>query len=97
MCSGISEYEGVVISDDMQMRAISAQYGLEEAIKMAINAGVDILLFANNVPDYDLVTAEQIHAIIKKFVKNGDISEEQIAKSYKRIMILKAEMGLSKH
>lgn len=93
---GFLEYEGVVISDDMQMRAISAQYGLEEAIKMAINAGVDILLFANNVPDYDLVTAEQIHAIIKKFVKNGDISEEQIAKSYKRIMILKEEMGLSK-
>lgn len=93
---GFLGYEGVVISDDMQMKAISAQYGLEEAIRMAITAGVDVLLFANNVPDYDLVTANQIHGIIKKFVKNGDISEERITESYKRIINLKQELGLIK-
>ena len=93
---GFMGYEGVVVSDDMQMKAISAQYPLEESIKMAILAGVDILLFANNVPDYELVTAQQIHSIIKKLIENGDISRERIAESYKRIISLKKEMGLLK-
>jgi len=87
-------YDGVVISDDMQMKAISAQYGLKEAIRMAINADVDILLFANNVPDYELIKPEEIHTIIRDFVKKGDISVARISKSYQRIMKLKEEMGL---
>lgn len=91
---GFLKYNGVVVSDDMQMRAISKEYGLEEAIKKCILAGVDILLFANNVPEYDLVTAHQIHGIIKKFVQNEDISEERIKKSYERIIDFKIEMGL---
>lgn len=41
-------YGGPVISDDMQMKAISANYGFEDAIRKAIAAGVDILVFANN-------------------------------------------------
>lgn len=93
---GFMGYDGVVVSDDMQMKAISAQYPLDESIKMAILAGVDILLFANNVPDYELVTAEQIHQIIKKLIENGDISRERIAQSYNRIISLKKDMGLLK-
>ena len=45
-------YSGVVMSDDMQMRAISQYYGFDSAIEAAINAGVDILAFANNL-DFD--------------------------------------------
>jgi beta-N-acetylhexosaminidase len=41
-------YGGPVISDDMQMKAISANYGFEDAIRKAMAAGVDILVFANN-------------------------------------------------
>jgi beta-N-acetylhexosaminidase len=92
---GFLGYDGVVVSDDMQMRAITSTYGLTESIRLAIIAGVDILLFANNVPDYELVTADQIHEIIINLVKNGDISEERIAQSYSRIINLKAQMGLS--
>ncbi|WP_421874575.1 glycoside hydrolase family 3 protein [Marinoscillum sp.] len=91
---GFMGYEGVVVSDDMQMKAISAQYGLEEGIKMAVLAGVDVLLFANNVPDYELVTAQQIHAIVKNLVKNGDISRDRIEQSYRRIITLKKDLGL---
>lgn len=87
-------YEGVVVSDDMQMQAISAEYGLEEAIKRSILAGVDILLFANNVPDHGLVTAHQIHKIIRNLVENGDISKLRIKQSYDRIIDLKTSIGL---
>jgi beta-N-acetylhexosaminidase len=38
-------FNGVVFSDDMQMNAISKNFGLEESIKLAINAGVDIMCF----------------------------------------------------
>lgn len=86
-------YEGVVVSDDMQMQAISAEYGLEEALKKSVLAGVDILLFANNVPNSELVTADQIHGIIKKFVENGDISEDRIRESFNRIKQLKSSLG----
>jgi beta-N-acetylhexosaminidase len=41
-------YNGTVISDDMQMKAISANYDLEDAVSKAAAAGVDILVFANN-------------------------------------------------
>lgn len=87
-------YQGVVVSDDMQMKAISSEYGVPEAIKMAINAGVDILLFANNVPDYELITAGDIHRIIKGYIQKGELSEMQIRASYGRIMALKKEIGL---
>lgn len=91
---GFLGYDGVVVTDDMQMKAISAEYGLEEAIKMSIQAGVDILLFANNVPDYDMVTADQLHSIIKKFVESGEISPERIRQSYDRIQALKSSIDI---
>lgn len=88
------QFKGVIISDDMQMGAITNEYGLREAIKMSILAGVDILMFANNVSDDNRVTATTIHAIIKDLVFEGIVSRERIASSYKRIMALKCQSGL---
>lgn len=85
-------YDGVVISDDMQMKAISAEYGLEEAVKKCVQAGVDILLFANNVPNHELVTAEEIHQIIKTLVENGEVDRDRINESYQRIIKLKTTL-----
>ena len=85
------KFKGVVFSDDMQMYAISKNYGLEKSIKMAINAGVDVLVFGNNVNASDRITASEIHAIIKKLVANGEIDEQRIDESYNRITSLKME------
>ena len=82
-------YQGVVISDDMQMGAIKKEYGTKEAIKMAINAGIDLIMFANNVQDYEIITAQEIHHIIKTLVKEEHIKRERIEESYKRILKLK--------
>ena len=94
MLRGLLKYDGVIISDDMQMGAINNEYGLKESIRMSIDAGVDILMFANNVKDYNMVTATQVHDIIRELIKEGSISEIQISKSYNRIMQLKEETGL---
>jgi beta-N-acetylhexosaminidase len=53
-------YEGVVISDDLQMGAIADYYGLESAIEKAIEAGVDILLIANNASHYEIDTTWKV-------------------------------------
>jgi beta-N-acetylhexosaminidase len=86
-------YDGVIFSDDMQMHAITKHYGLDEAIRMAINAGVDILTFSNNISGSQERTVDKVHEIIKKFVLNGAISKERIDQSYKRIMNLKRQLN----
>jgi len=64
-------YQGVVFSDDMQMHAIAKQYGLEESIKLAIHAGVDIMCFSNNIQGTEERTVDKVHQIVKQFVTKG--------------------------
>lgn len=82
-------YNGVIITDDMQMGAIAKYYGFKESIKKAILAGVDILMFSNNIAGAKQYSARNIHATIKKMVLSGAISEKRINESYARIMIMK--------
>ncbi|HMN32013.1 MAG TPA: beta-N-acetylhexosaminidase [Chitinophagaceae bacterium] len=85
-------FNGVVFSDDMQMHAISSHYGFEQSIKLAIQAGVDILIFSNNIENATQYTPENIHQTIKKLVLKGDISKSQIDESYQRIQTLKRQL-----
>ena len=82
-------YDGVVFSDDMQMHAITKYYGLEKAIKLSINAGIDVIMFSNNIQGSENRTVDTVHDLIKKMVKSGEISEERINESYQRIVKLK--------
>lgn len=81
-------FEGVVFSDDMQMDAIREEYGLETAIQQAINAGVDILIFGNNLA-YDPDIAEKAVDIIQKLLREGKIKKETVEQSLARIEKLK--------
>jgi beta-N-acetylhexosaminidase len=85
-------YQGVVISDDMQMKAITDIYGFETAISHAINAGVDILLFGNNVSDDPDIVARVV-GVMQTLVQNGTISEARIDESYNRIQAFKARLA----
>lgn len=85
-------YNGVVFSDDMQMHAISKHYGFEEGIKMAIEAGVDMLMFANMVEKEERRTPSEVHSIIMNLVRSGEISSERIKESYDRVMTLKQKI-----
>ena len=89
-------FNGVVFSDDMQMHAITKHFQLEEAILLAINGGVDILTFSNNIQGSQERTADKVHQIIRKLVENGTISRERIDQSFRRIMNLKQRLTLSK-
>ena len=86
-------YNGVVFSDDMQMQAIAKQYGLEETVKLAINAGVDILCFSNNIQGSENRSVNRVHGIIRALVESGQIKRERIVESFDRIMKLKLGIG----
>ena len=83
-------FKGVVVTDDLAMGAIAKQYGLEEALKMAILAGCDMLCLSNNgggTYDPELVP----HAVeaISQMVENGELSAEDIHAAAERIRALK--------
>ena len=74
-------FDGLVITDALNMGALTKNYTEEEIYVNAINAGVDILLMA----DFDTETVE----IIKENIKNGTIKMEEIDDSVKKILELK--------
>jgi beta-N-acetylhexosaminidase len=83
------DFDGVIFSDDMHMKAISAEFGLEESIEKAINAGVDVLMFSGNITGVGSGTAGRMVNIVLKLVREGKVSEKSITDSYNRIMKMK--------
>jgi beta-N-acetylhexosaminidase len=82
-------YDGVVFSDDLQMGAIADHYELETVVRLALEAGVDILTFGNNSV-YEPDIAERVIRIIVNLVEQDVITKSRIEESYRRIMDLKA-------
>lgn len=81
-------FDGVIVSDDMDMGAIANEYGTEKAVEMAINAGNDILVFGNNLT-FDKNRGADVNKMIIKMVQDGKIKKSRIRESYNRIMELK--------
>lgn len=86
-------FDGVIISDDMQMQAIHANYGLETAILQGIKAGIDIFCFGNNTV-YEPESTAKIFSIIKEAILDGSLPEERIDASFNRIMKAKKLVGI---
>ncbi len=85
-------YDGLVLSDDMQMGAIRDAFGYEDAVRLAINAGVDVLTIANQQVLEDGIVGRTID-LVERLVSEGQISEERIDASYRRIGAFKASLG----
>ena len=88
-------FNGVIISDDMQMGAIVEEYGLAEAAVEAVRAGVDVVLLANQAGDYNLRSVYEVRNAILEAVEDGTLAEERIYESAERILALKREYGIS--
>nr|WP_304218183.1 beta-N-acetylhexosaminidase [Fredinandcohnia onubensis] len=82
-------FNGVVITDDFFMKAITNDYDIGEAAVQSIKAGSDIIMVAH---DYNSVV--QVHNAIKKAVENGEIPEKRIDESVARILQLKEKYQL---
>lgn len=83
-----TDFDGVVITDDLDMGAITKNYELNETVSLAINAGENILLFSNRTkPDENLV--KKVNFIIKQGLIDGTILPENLLNSYNKIIKLK--------
>jgi beta-N-acetylhexosaminidase len=82
-------FDGVVVTDDLRMGAIVQHYGFEEAIAMALNAGVDVLLIAEDrLPDGRSASAVAVGAI-RRGLAEGRIDANRVEESLARIAALR--------
>ncbi len=82
-------FNGLIVTDAMGMRAITNSYTTAEATVLALKAGNDAILFPNN-PE------ESIDAIIGA-VKKGELTEERLEHSIRKILLAKKWVGLDKN
>jgi len=79
-------FDGIIISDAMDMRAVLDQYGAIEAVKRSVAAGVDILI-------QPLDVTESIDAVVAG-VREGRYTEGRLDASVRRILKAKHDLGL---
>ena len=82
-------FDGLIITDDMEMKAIDRRYRTGEAVVMAIAAGADMVLtlwtYQNQLEVFDALVSA---------VKSGRISEDRINQSVERILKYKTAFGV---
>jgi beta-N-acetylhexosaminidase len=80
-------FEGLVLTDDLEMGAIVENYGIGEACVMAIDAGVDMLAIC--------ASSEAIRkgfGAVAEAVRSGRISEDRVDRSIERISSLRTSL-----
>jgi beta-N-acetylhexosaminidase len=83
-------WQGPVVSDDMQAVAITSQYRMDEAVGLAVQAGVDLLVFANQ-QTYNTNVVEQTIDTVVRMVRDGRITQDRIDQSVARVDALRPE------
>lgn len=84
-------YDGVVITDDLEMGAIRDHYTLEQTITGAVRAGVDVLLFSNTAK-YRPELGIEIRDILVSEAESDPEFAKRIDQSYQRILALKSRI-----
>ncbi len=79
-------FDGLVITDGLRMKAISDHYTPKQIARMAVDAGVDILLLPQNF--------RETAAALIELVKSGEITEQRIDQSVRRILTAKLMRGI---
>lgn len=87
-------FSGVIVTDDLAMGAITNQYGFEEALRLAILAGCDLLCLSNNGGGYNPDLVPKAVDAIFQLVKSNQIPAESIQSSAQRIRSLKKKINL---
>ena len=77
-------WDGAVVTDDMGAAAITAAFGFEDAIGLALNAGNDLLLFANQQA-YDPDLATRVIDTVEHLVEQGIVAESRIDEAFGRV------------
>jgi beta-N-acetylhexosaminidase len=80
-------FEGVIVTDSLEMQGVRTEYGDDRVPVMALQAGADMLLMP---PDFPLAYDAVLTA-----VSTGELTEERIDESVMRLLLLKYRLGLA--
>ena len=83
------QFKGLVLTDDLEMRAILDHYGIEDAAIRALRAGADVLLICKD-QDRQVAAMEAVY----RAVMDGDLSETQVEQALLRVQEAKARFLL---
>ncbi len=81
-------FQGLIFTDALPMHAITTNFGAEQAVVMAIQAGADVALEPLDIP--------KSFAALKDAVAKGQISEQRLNESVRRLLVAKAWAGLDR-
>lgn len=82
-------YAGLVITDDLEMKGVAAKWGTANSALMCLKAGVDCPLICHTLEEQRAAVA-----LIKQAIRDGDITEERIEQSARRMLELKERRGI---
>ena len=87
-------FQGIIVTDDLAMGAITGQYTLEKTIRMALEAGADLLCLSNNGGHgYDPDIVPKVVKIIHKLINEGVVTPERIYASGLRVRELRESLS----
>ncbi|MBR1796983.1 MAG: glycoside hydrolase family 3 protein [Clostridiales bacterium] len=87
-------YEGVIISDALDMAAISENFAREDVLTLSINAGVNLLILPPVYNEEQLQTVKDWTELAVSLTEDGSIDIELVDDSVRRILKLKIEYGI---
>lgn len=85
-------WQGVVVTDDLQMKAAVEGRTLKEQMRLAIVAGADLLLYGNNL-EYDPLLAFKAHDALMELIREGSVSPQRVRQSWQRLVALKSRLS----
>ena len=81
-------FQGLVVTDAMEMRGVTREYSPSEAALRAVEAGIDIIL----MPPAEHLAVEAL----RRALSSGQISEERLDRSVRKILAVKEALGLNR-
>ncbi|WP_340082074.1 glycoside hydrolase family 3 protein [Terribacillus sp. FSL K6-0262] len=88
-------FEGVIVTDALNMKAISDNFGQEEAVVLALKSGVDIALMPAQVNSLEMEkNLASVYDAVIEAIESGELPMEQVNASVERILKLKEKRGI---
>ncbi|MEU6146333.1 glycoside hydrolase family 3 protein [Streptomyces sp. NPDC047081] len=79
-------YDGLIVTDGMEMQAIAATYGIERGSVLAIAAGADAICVGGGLSDEE--TVRRLRDALVAAVRTGELPEERLAEAAERVRAL---------
>lgn len=86
----------VLITDDIDMKALTSQYSRHDILVNAFNAGIDIIVASNNISTYKPNQYFEDRKIVFEAIEKEEISQERISDAYEKIIALKKKYNIIK-